>query len=517
MKSPLEYASRCLQDIEERWIPYSSLWWRIWTPSIGRGERYHEGYFSGYTNTNNEDEDDDDDDDDDDTEDMPALDIRRMLAMPFVRRIYKKLPYIDVVPVRRPWDDMDEEQQRRRQEFVIESTMAAYDAGKALYPRETIRQIEEQLEAAARKMERRTKGKGPLQRLRRRLCEGCEAPQTTWIKFAAFDGVVEHVQTWAPGAEQTVFAGEGEYYNTLHLPGRPQVEFRTIQELTMPDPEAWDGQFVPDGWQPSVAYSPISVQVNETPTIALQDDEDERMTWADMMGQLGMNQRTIRESPEWKCFEDEGVRPTLQSIDKVVFFYGRGLTDESDVCKRAMFLFALVARLRKFAQDLRGRSGPPIPIYMPAYDFTRTWNETEKTFLQDNGVVIVEPNGELFLKVDERTVVVAYRNRNPVKQVVADLAKPAVLICTPVSEDPDQDFAWVEEDRDGDTVRVPKVRGLYGDLEAVQCGQDSPRTRKLVKDYDSFALPELPAHTGDEEVMTMYVRKAGVCTKVDYR
>ncbi|KAK4132170.1 hypothetical protein BT67DRAFT_435812 [Trichocladium antarcticum] len=501
--------------MEERWIPYSSLWWRIWTPAIGRGERYHEGCFCGYVSN--------DEDDDGNPEDMAVLDIRRMLAMPFVRALYKKLPYIDVVPVRRPWDDMDDEQRRRREAFVIASTMAAYDAGKALYPRETIREIEDQLHAAAARTDRAATARGPWHRLRRRLYGGCEAPQTAWVRFAALDGVRQHTTTWAPGAEQTVFAEEGAHENSFYTPGRSQIEFRKIQELTMPDPDALADPFVPDGWQESVAYNPIVLArqvLNESGLDLHHGAAEERVTLAGLMDRMARDELAIAGSPEWRAFTDETaaakVQPTLKSIDKIVFFYATGLADDSDFCRRALFLLALVARLRNLVRDLRGGAAPPIPIYMPAYDPTRSWTPREKGFLHANGVVLVEPNGELFLKVDARTVVVSYRNRNPVKQVVADLAKPAVLICRPVSADPDQDFAWAEEIRDGEAVRVPRVRASCVDPEAMLCDQDSPRTRRLVRDYERVALPELPAQTADREVMSMYVRRADVCTRVEY-
>jgi len=94
MKNPLIYASRLLSDLEDRWIPYQPLWWRYWTPRIPLGERYQEGAFSGYSNP-------DDDDDDGTLSNLPAHDIRRARSNNFIRRIYKKLPYIDVVPITR--------------------------------------------------------------------------------------------------------------------------------------------------------------------------------------------------------------------------------------------------------------------------------------------------------------------------------------------------------------------------------------------------------------------------------
>lgn len=215
----------------------------------------------------------------------------------------------------------------------------------------------------------------------------------------------------------------------------------------------------------------------------------------------------------------------LRSVDKIVFFYALGMTDGSAHCRRAMFLFAVVTRLQELVRELkleadRGACGAPLlpPIYMPAYDIRRTWNYRERALLRWSGVVLVESNGELFLGVDERTAVVSYRSWNPVKQVVADMARPAVLICRAVSGEgaAEGDFRWVEEDRDGETVRVPAVRARHVDDSGLRNDPDSPRVRSMVADYDRFALPELPAQTPEQEVMSVYVRRPEASTKVDY-
>jgi hypothetical protein len=193
------------------------------------------------------------------------------------------------------------------------------------------------------------------------------------------------------------------------------------------------------------------------------------------------------------------------------------MSDDCDYCKRAMFLFAVAVCLRDWVMEMKGGAGPRIPIFMPAFDTLRRWNPAEEEFLQQNGVEFVESNGELFLKVDERTAVVSYRNWNPVKQVVADLAKPALMICRPVSDDPEQDFAWKEQENDdGETIRVPTVRSRFIEASTIVVDPDSPRVRELVKDYDKYELPELPRGTADEEVLSLYMRKADACTKVEY-
>ncbi|KAL2145896.1 hypothetical protein VTI28DRAFT_5978 [Corynascus sepedonium] len=580
MKSPLVYASRCLSDMEDRWIPYSSLWWRLWTPRIPRGERYLEGAFRGYTNG-------DDDDGDVELSDLSLLDIRRFLAIRPIWHIYKRLPYIDVEPIQLPHEQMSPAQRSQREAFIIESTFAAYSEGKAFYPRQTIAQIEAQLTAAGDTLTRRRKDavndmgqdkskdektikkrrtlfpsfilsksrrSRPRARIRHKLFSHCQAPQTAFLSFPALDGVTTHVSTWAPGAEISLVdysdsdsssSSSDDDDASLEIgyrPGRSQIEFRTIQELTQPDPgpdpnanDDVEGMepFLPDGWNPAVAYQPIVVRArpvapSEVALVHMTSLEEN----CALEQRLMEYKEAVEGSAEWRIIVERisGNRgkgqpvwgPGGNEVDKVVFFYGNGMSFNSDYCRRAMFLFAVAVRLRELAMNLTklGEEGEAkartMPIYMPAFEATRRWSKAEREFLERHGVEFIESNGELFLKVDERTIVLSYRNWNPVKQVVADIAEPAALICRSISEDPEEDFAWREEVRgDGETVRVPVVRSRLVDPSSIMVDPDSPRVRKLVSSYDKFDLPELPGETAEEEVLSLYVRKLGSTSRLD--
>ena len=552
MKSPLIYASRCLSDMEDRWIPYSALWWRFWTPRIPRGERYQEGAFTGYTN---------DDEDDEDLSDMALLDIRRMLAIPLIRRIYEKLPYIDVVPITRPYEEMTAAQREQRTAFVIESTLTAYADGKALYPRSTIARIEAQLTAAGATLARRRKDhhhrrRNPLKRLsrglRHKLFSHCEAPQTAFLSFPAYDGITTHVSTWSPGAE-LAYANPASDSDSdsdsddataapaaVYRPGRSQIEFRTIQELTQPDPGNSEEQFAPDSWMAAVGYQPVVVRLRPTAPEDLMDffgDEAAQLGVEALRARVDEYCVKIKSEKEWAVVEgvvrerwrvEADGAGVLRGVEKMVFFhYETGLSGNCDYSKRGTYVLAMVVCLRELLAELRGETGPgqtAMPIYLPAFGIVRRWNAVEREFLQGNGVEFVDSNGELFLKVDERTVVISYRNWNPVKQVVADIAKPAVLICRPVSEDPEQDFAWEDEQvgdtDDEETIRVPTVRSRVIAPYSMRVDPDSPRVRKLVEDYDGFELPELlgklPWETGDKEALKLYMRKPDASTKVEY-
>ncbi|KAK3385932.1 hypothetical protein B0H63DRAFT_189460 [Podospora didyma] len=537
IRSPIDFASRYLRKLELRLVPYQALWWWAWTPPIQKGERYQDGYFDGYG-----------DEDDLDDEGVPALDIRRAVRHPFWRKVYKALPYVDVNPVTRPCTEMSPEQWKKREQFVIESTRHMYDEGKALYSREMIRRIEDQL-----------KGYSTLSTPAKRgfvgkLLSQCEAPQTAWVKFTDFDGVVQHLATWIPGANMEPEDG----WTTVY--GRSQIEFRTIQELTMPDPDNDREEFAADQWRPSVAYNPINVckRPAKENMLTMYGFEDDQLSVDDLTTRLELYREEVADSPEWMAIassllthsSSDGRRSqattTISSIDKIVFFYSAGMSDDCDYCKRSMFMLAVATRLRELIlltrqQQTQSAINPRvcrgekqengttipaeeasrIPIYMPGIDIERTWNENELAVLIKAGVIPEDSNGELFLKIDARTAVVSYRHWNPVKQIVADIARPAVMICKPVQSsdndaDDNEDFVFLEEERGEEKVMVPKVRARDLGSSIVAMDPDSPRVRKMLGRYDRHILPELPGKDAAKEVLSFHARGVGMATEVEY-
>jgi hypothetical protein len=206
MGSLIERTAIYLRGVDNGLLPFSSLFWRIWTPPIGRGERYHfENFFDGYDG------------------DMlwsivpPFLGNRRLLP------ILKKIPYLEVEHVRRPWEEMPAEQREQRKEFIIESTMAAYHSDRAFYTRDAIHQLEEQLQATERPRNR--------PEWRHRLLDRCWTPNRAWVKITDLDGIVHHRCVWIPG----IVTRDGDGHASRN--GRTHIRFRTIQELTMPDPD----------------------------------------------------------------------------------------------------------------------------------------------------------------------------------------------------------------------------------------------------------------------------------------
>ncbi|KAL2192696.1 hypothetical protein P885DRAFT_72809 [Corynascus similis CBS 632.67] len=375
-------------------------------------------------------------------------------ATPTAMMTMATLPYIDVEPIQLPHEQMSPAQRSQREAFIIESTFAAYAEGKAFYPRQTIAQIEAQLTAAGDTLIRRRK----------------DAVNDMGQDKSKDEKTIKKRRTLFPS-----------FILSKSRCSRPRARIRHKLFSHCQAPQTAFLSFL--------ALDGVTTHVS---------------TWAP-----GAEISLVDYSDR-------------SEVDKFVFFYGNGMSFNSDYCRRAIFLFAVAVRLRELAMNLTklGEEGEAkartMPIYMPAFEATRRWSKAEREFLERHGVEFIESNGGLFLKVDDRTIVLSYRNWNPVKQVVADIAEPAALICRSISEDPEEDFAWREEVRgDGETVRVPVVRSRLVDPSSIMVDPDSPRVRNLVSSYDKFDLPELPGETAEEEVLSLYVRKLGSTTRLD--
>ncbi|KAH8887838.1 hypothetical protein GQ53DRAFT_271391 [Thozetella sp. PMI_491] len=485
MRSPLELVQEALERLEASFIPYRSLWWRFWTPPMGKEDRYQEGYFDGWGEPE---------------EHMRWLDIRRAINNRPLRLIYKSLPYIDVRPTVPPSDADDKVS---RAVFASSTTEALYHHGKALYPRETIQDLENQLKAYE-------KGRKPVPK----ILERCEAPQTAFVHYRDFDGVIQHQGTWKPGA---VLHGSG----SVTVFGRPQVEFRTIQELVIPDPDSYE-VYAPDQWEASIAFNSlyVSTRLSKESMLEIYDVEDDQLQTAEILQNLDLHRSTLDSSQEWKAVRTAvSSSRTLRSIDKIVFLSSVGYSDDCDYCKRALFLLGVATRLRDLVLASRdgteGKTCGAIPIYMPSFGTDRIWNRMENPVLLQSGVIPVDSHGGLLLKIDDRTAVISFRHWNPVKQIVADIARPAIMICKPMVEGIG-DFMVRVEEREGDRVRLPLIRARGIDNSIICRDPDSPRVREMLRNYDALKLPQLPGDTAPVEMMTCYLRKPQTPLKPDY-
>ncbi|VUC23782.1 unnamed protein product [Clonostachys rosea] len=135
-----------------------------------------------------------------------------------------------------------------------------------------------------------------------------------------------------------------------------------------------------------------------------------------------------------------------------------------------------------------GKEPLHVMVQDPAY------SEADKKILEEVGIEVIGGFGSLgFTHVDEETIVFSCHPNIPVRQIVADIAKPAAMI-------------W-NKGRDSEEGAEYKVFERQGKEELstpYSTDHDSARTRKLLQDYDEFDFPNCYSRFGD---LAIYVRK----------
>ncbi|CAH0041332.1 unnamed protein product [Clonostachys rhizophaga] len=195
-----------------------------------------------------------------------------------------------------------------------------------------------------------------------------------------------------------------------------------------------------------------------------------------------------------------GIPNVASTIDKVVCFGlgafsdsgdGEGKKDgESDgtPVRRTMTQHAAALTM---ATEFGKRVGKgPLKVYTqdPAY------TDSEKQVLRDHGIEVVGGSGALgFTYVDSDALVFSIAPNIPVRQIVADIARPAAMVWCTVEPEGVASPKW----------EVENFGGKWYSVAPWSTDPDSPRTRELVDSYAVYKFPRDERRFGDP---TIYVR-----------
>jgi hypothetical protein len=156
-------------------------------------------------------------------------------------------------------------------------------------------------------------------------------------------------------------------------------------------------------------------------------------------------------SQAWEASEPcKQLRSTLRSISTTVnickivgFALGSIATNDQSaffalLSSQSAFQHALILTLRDILYRKRAKSRGEISCYVqdPAY------TDIDKSVLESSGIdVLDDPEG--FLQVDDATLVVSCGPNVPVKQIISDLARPAVMIWNKILDKEREPLGWV--------------------------------------------------------------------------
>jgi len=161
----------------------------------------------------------------------------------------------------------------------------------------------------------------------------------------------------------------------------------------------------------------------------------------------------------------------LGSIDRIRWICNERMTaeDEDRGSTRALVQHCAALSLKTWAEGLCGKR-----VQCLAQD--PVYNDLDKVFLPSVGISIVtDPKG--FLEVDENTLVYSVGPNVPVREIIAEIAQPAVMVWDKVQED-----------------------------SVLTTDPVSRRVWELVQQYEEFDIPACDEIT--YSLLSVYVRKA---------
>ncbi|KAI0857342.1 hypothetical protein F4860DRAFT_517925 [Xylaria cubensis] len=114
-----------------------------------------------------------------------------------------------------------------------------------------------------------------------------------------------------------------------------------------------------------------------------------------------------------------------------------------------------------------------------------------KAVLEKHGFEVIGRNGiDGFLEVDENSLVFCKPSDIPVRQILAELARPAVIVTRPFRED---DLDWVDKTEKVDRLRLSLLSWSLGIHDRFD--PDTPRTKSMFADYTGTSLWEASGET----------------------
>lgn len=133
----------------------------------------------------------------------------------------------------------------------------------------------------------------------------------------------------------------------------------------------------------------------------------------------------------------------------------------------------------------------------PCYTQDPIYTEIDHAILAEHGVEIIE-DPRAWLEIDDQSIVVSISSNVPSREMVADLARPAVIIWNRVTND--------DYDQEGKMSLYVDMNLFWGYLRLKTFRTDpcSPRVRALLEGYEAF---EFGTDWDEFEDVVMYVRR----------
>ena len=210
--------------------------------------------------------------------------------------------------------------------------------------------------------------------------------------------------------------------------------YHSYDEIMNPNPQQLDNLLQP--------LSPITFGWTQN------DDESKYSSLSELSASFSKHTGEWEQSVMHQIFKKIFERVDISAkIDKIVCFGLGFLSNPWEYPERRSHVqhaaaLTMASTLAKHYPDQN-----PIRIYAQDPRYT----DLDKNFLSSIGItVLADPKG--FLEVDERTLVFSVAPDVCVRQIVADLNRPAAMVWEAVSDDTKEKEEWREVERWGEMV-----------------------------------------------------------------
>lgn len=200
------------------------------------------------------------------------------------------------------------------------------------------------------------------------------------------------------------------------------------------------GNTDPDRYSPEVAYCPLRVHY-----LARERDKTTHELFPEPSGKsLEATQEAFdagikawEDSDECKRIKAALMTSTIpDKITKVVAFACCTMAGD-EVYEQSIAQHALILTIKSVLQNKNPGAYGEISCYAqdPVY------SDVDRAVLEGAGIRILEdPHG--FLEVDDSSVVIAFAPNVPVRQIVADVSRPAIMIWNKVTPEEEMFESW---------------------------------------------------------------------------
>ncbi|KAK0612643.1 hypothetical protein B0T17DRAFT_620799 [Bombardia bombarda] len=199
----------------------------------------------------------------------------------------------------------------------------------------------------------------------------------------------------------------------------------------------------------------------------------------------------------WSALSNSTVE--IGPVNKIVAFACSSLScqqkddERKDRDRTAAVQHALILTLHEFFQSRIPSTGPAVQCFAqdPAY------TNIDREILGEVGITVLE-DPHAFLELDETSVVISISPDIPVREVTADLARPAMMIWDQVIWD------QVEEEPD-----AAEVNAIDRQKTSREKDPDLPRLKKMTEDhYVETSMPRYHDSFGSGRYhASIYIRK----------